>query len=101
VIGEGFVLVVGDANNLFDYCAWFYWTSKLLVVVVEFIFQRFQILMLLFPMRTQIVVLLSIVVSISFVKRHQLCNKSSRTYHSQIKEHIFWIFLKDCTKKLE
>jgi hypothetical protein len=42
-----------------------------------------------------------VVVSISLMRRHILYDKIFGTCCSLIEEHIFWIFLKDCTKKLE
>jgi len=54
-----------------------------------------------FVMWIQIVVVLLIIVNIFLVRRHQLCNKSFGTCCLQIKECTFWIFLKDCTRKLE
>ncbi len=43
----------------------------------------------------------SFVVSISLMKRCLLCDKSFGTCRSMMVEHIFWIFLEDCTKELE
>jgi len=53
-----------------------------------------------FVLWIQIVVALSIVDSISLVRRRLLCDKSFGTCSSFIVE-IFWIFLEDCTKELE
>jgi len=54
-----------------------------------------------FVLWIQIVVVLSIDVSISLMRRWLLCDKSFETCSSLIVECIFWIFLEDCTKELE